>query len=134
MKCTAPGRAVMTKLRPEGKIYPHADDELYWLLRDRYHLVLKSPCSSHFKADGEEVYVRGDELWWFDPTVEHEAFNEADDDRIHIIVDVFPPRSRETFRKRLLRAPLRSMRAFFDATVVGRAWPIGGRFFVADQL
>jgi hypothetical protein len=129
-----PGRVVMTKLRPHGKIYPHTDDGLYWLLRDRYHLVLKSPGGSHFKAGGEEVYMREGELWWFDPTVEHEAFNESDDDRIHVIVDVLSPQSRKTFMKRLQRAPLRSLRAFFDAAVRGIAWPIRRRFFAADQL
>ena len=52
------------------------------------------------------------ELWWFDPTVSHEAFNDADEDRIHIIVDVL---SRQ------------SLRAFFNAGVRGLAWPIRQR-------
>jgi aspartyl/asparaginyl beta-hydroxylase (cupin superfamily) len=54
-------------------------------------------------------------LWWFDPTVPHEAFNDSDADRIHIIVDVLSPHSMKTFRKRLARAPLRSLRAFANA-------------------
>ena len=111
------GRAVMTNLRPHGTIHPHTDDGLYWLLRDRYHLVLKSVAGSHFKAGDEEVRMQAGELWWFDPTVPHEAFNDSDEERIHVIVDVMSPQSMKTFRTRLLRAPLRSLRAFADAAV-----------------
>jgi len=115
------GRVVMTKLRPHGTIYRHTDDGLYWLLRDRYHLVLKSVLGSHFKSGGEEVRMKTGELWWFDPTVPHEAFNESDEDRIHVIIDVMSPQSMRTFRKRLARAPLRSLRALADAAARGTA-------------
>ncbi|MDH3690679.1 MAG: aspartyl/asparaginyl beta-hydroxylase domain-containing protein [Gammaproteobacteria bacterium] len=84
----AMGRAVIVRLKPHGTIYPHTDDGLYWLLRDRYHLVLKSVKGSRFKAGGEETLMQEGELWWFDPTVPHEAFNDSDEDRIHIIVDI----------------------------------------------
>ncbi len=124
----AMGRAVMTKLRPHGTIFPHTDDGLYWLLRDRYHLVLKSAAGSHFKAGGEEVRMREGELWWFDPTVPHEAFNESDEDRIHVIVDVLSPHSMKSFRKRLTRAPIRGLRAFAHAAVRGAAFSIRERF------
>jgi len=122
------GRAVMTKLRPHGTVYAHTDDGLYWLLRDRYHLVLKSATGSHFKVGGEEVRMREGELWWFDPTVSHEAFNDSDEDRIHIIVDVLSPHSMKTFRKRLVRSPARRLRAFLHAAVRGLAWPVRQRF------
>ena len=56
------GRAVMTNLKPNGTIYPHTDDGLYWLLRDRYHLVVKSAAGSLFKAGGEEVRMQQGEL------------------------------------------------------------------------
>ena len=121
------GRAVMTRLRPRGTIYPHTDDGLYWLLRDRYHLVLKSAAGSHFKAGGEEVRMREGELWWFDPTVSHEAYNDSDEDRIHIIVDVMSPGSMRSFRRRVARAPIRSLRALFNAGVRGLAFPIRER-------
>ena len=124
----AMGRAVLTKLKPHGTIYPHTDDGVYWLLRDRYHLVLQSVNGSHFKVGGEEVRMQEGELWWFDPTVVHEAFNDSDEDRIHIIVDVLSPHSMRSFRTRLARAPVRSLRAFFKAGVRSLAWPIRQRF------
>lgn len=116
------GRAVMTNLKPHGTVYPHTDDGLYWLLRDRYHLVLKSAQGSHFKVGGEEIRMQEGELWWFDPTVLHEAFNDSDEDRIHIIVDVLSPHSMRSFRKRLMRAPARRVRAFFNAGIHSLAW------------
>ena len=122
------GRAVMTKLKPHGTIYPHSDDGLYWLLRDRYHLVLKSANGSHFKVGGEEVRMQEGELWWFDPTVSHEAFNDSNEDRIHIIFDVLSAHSMRSFRKRLMRIPFRSLRAFYKAGVRSVAWPIRQRF------
>ena len=118
------GRAVMTNLRPHGTIFRHTDDGLYWLLRDRYHLVLKSAKGSHFKAGDEEVRMHAGELWWFDPTVPHEAFNDSDEARIHIIADVLSPQSLRTFRKRLTRAPGKRLRAFADAAARRVAWAL----------
>lgn len=111
----AMGRAVIVRLKPTGTIYPHTDDGLYWLLRDRYHLVVKSQNGSHFRAGGEEMRMREGELWWFDPTVPHEAFNDSDEDRIHIIVDILSPHSLRSFVVRMLRAPIRTTRAIGGA-------------------
>lgn len=113
----AMGRAVIAQLRPRGTIHPHIDDRLYWLLRDRYHLVLKSVAGSHFQAGGEEVRMQKGELWWFDPTVTHSAFNDSDEVRIHIIVDILSPHSIGSFCMRLLRAPGRSLHAVGGAAV-----------------
>lgn len=117
------GRCVLARLQPNGTVYPHADDGLYWLLRDRYHLALKSANGSRFKVGGEEVVMQEGELWWFDHTAVHEAFNDSDVDRIHIIFDVMSAHSMKTFAQRVLRHPLRAMRAFFKAAVRRAAFP-----------
>jgi len=122
------GRAVMANLKPHGVVYMHTDDGLYWLLRDRYHLVLKSTRGSRLTAGDEEVRMQAGELWWFDPTVPHQAFNDSDDDRIHIIIDVMSRRSMRAFRRRLMRAPLRSCRAFANAAMKGAALFVRERF------
>ena len=117
------GRCVLAMLKPNGTIYPHADDGLYWLLRDRYHLALKSVKGSHFKVGGDEVRMQVGELWWFDHTATHEAFNDSEEDRIHIILDVMSPHSMKTFRQRVFRHPLRALRACFNAGVRRLAYP-----------
>ena len=121
------GRCVLVKLKPNGTVYPHTDDGLYWLLRDRYHLALKSVTGSHVKMGDEEVRMQEGELWWFDHTVSHAAFNDSDEDRIHIILDVMSPYSMKTFRQRVLRHPLRALRAFFNAGVRRVAFPFRNR-------
>lgn len=121
------GRVVLARLKPQGTVYPHADDGLYWLLRDRYHLVIRSAKGSRFKLRDEEALMQEGELWWFDHTVTHEAFNDSDQDRIHVIMDVHSAHSMRTFRKRLVRSPVRGASAFVNAGVRALAFPLRGR-------
>ena len=121
-----PGRAVIARLKPDGRIYRHRDDQLYWLLRDRYHLVVR--CGERgtlFKAGDEEVYMRQGELWWFDPTVYHEAHNVCDESRIHFVMDVFSSHSLKSYAVRVLRSPgrtaYRSVRSLFKRYQPARA-------------
>ena len=117
------GRAVITQLRPNGTIHPHIDDRLYWLLRDRYHLVIKSSAGSLFRAGGEEVRMHEGELWWFDPTVTHSAYNDSEQGRIHIIVDIMSLHSFGSFLIRLVRAPFRTLHAVGGAALRGIRGP-----------
>lgn len=76
---------------PAGRrVYPHIDRGQYYRLRGRYHLVLKSTAGSWLKAGDEEVRMREGELWWFDNDQMHEAHNDGDEDRIHMIFDLLP--------------------------------------------
>ena len=113
------GRSVITQLRPGGTIHPHIDDRLYWLIRDRYHLVIKSKTGSHFRAGDEEVRMKEGELWWFDPTVTHSVHNDSDEWRIHIVADILSPHSIGSFFMRLARAPFRTMHAVGGAALRG---------------
>jgi hypothetical protein len=113
------GRAVITQLRPNGKIHPHIDDRMYWLIRDRYHLVIKSSAGSLFRAGDEEMRMHEGELWWFDHTVRHSAYNDSEQGRIHIIVDIMSAHSFGTFLIRLVRSPLRTLHAVGGAALRG---------------
>ena len=124
-----PGRAVIARLSPDGRIYKHIDDQLYWLLRDRYHLVVScGEKGSWFRAGGEEAYMRKGELWWFDPTVYHEAHNVSDEPRIHFVIDVLSPQSMKTYLSRMMRSPVRtsyrSVRSLFKRYRGPRATPV----------
>lgn len=113
------GRAVITQLRPNGRIHPHIDDRLYWLLRDRYHLVIKSKTGSHFRSGDEEVRMQEGELWWFDPTVTHSVYNDSDEWRTHIVADIMSAHSFRSFMVRLGRAPFRTLHAVGGAALRG---------------
>lgn len=80
---------------PAGKrVYPHIDRGEYYRLRGRYHFVLKSSAGSWLKAGDEEIRMKEGELWWFDNDQMHEAFNDGDEDRIHMIFDLLPAEMR----------------------------------------
>ncbi|MFK8182057.1 MAG: aspartyl/asparaginyl beta-hydroxylase domain-containing protein [Phormidesmis sp.] len=84
------GRATIVRLAPKGRVYRHIDKGDYYRIRDRYHLVLHSPAGSMLGAGDEWIRMQPGEFWWFDNNAPHEAYNESDDWRIHLIFDVLP--------------------------------------------
>lgn len=83
-------RAKIVCLPAGRRVYPHVDRGAYYAVRDRYHLVLRSAKGSWLKAGDEEVRMQEGELWWFDNKQMHEAFNDGEQDRIHMIFDLLP--------------------------------------------
>lgn len=97
---------------PAGRVvYPHIDRGEYYRFRGRYHMVLKSTAGSWMKSGGEEVRMREGELWWFDNDQMHEARNDGDEDRIHIIFDLLPAALRDAAAASTERARRASMAA-----------------------
>ena len=84
------GRINIVRLAPKGRVYSHIDHGEYYLVRDRYHLVLQSRAGSWLKCGKEEVRMQEGELWWFDNKQPHESFNASEQWRIHLIFDVLP--------------------------------------------
>ena len=96
----------------------------YYRLHERHHLVLRSSLGSWLRAGEEEVRMREGELWWFDNRAVHEAFNDGDEDRIHLIFDLLP-RARLALAQNQLRGARRREEA---ATVtLGAAWDAAQR-------
>lgn len=87
-------RAKIVCLPAGRRVYPHIDRGEYYRLRGRYHFVLKSSDGSWLKAGDEEIRMAEGELWWFDNDQMHEAFNDGEEDRIHIIFDLLPAKMR----------------------------------------
>ena len=83
-------RAKIVCLPAGRRVYPHIDRGEYYAVRNRYHLVLRSSLGSWLKAGDEETRMHEGELWWFDNNQMHEAFNDGDQDRIHMIFDLLP--------------------------------------------
>ena len=101
-----PGRAKIVCLPAGRKVYPHIDRGEYYRFRGRYHFILKSSAGSWMKSGDEEVRMREGELWWFDNDQMHEAENDGDEDRIHIIFDLLPAALREDAAEATERARL----------------------------
>lgn len=82
------GRVMINKLRPGGRIYPHADTPAHAEYWDRFHIVLQSLPGNNFRCGDETISMRTGEVWWFQNAFEHEVVNNSADDRIHMIVDI----------------------------------------------
>jgi hypothetical protein len=82
------GRVMINKLRPGGRIYPHADTEAHADYYSRFHVVLQSQPGVIFKAGDEQVHMATGEVWWFNNKEVHEVINHSADDRIHMVVDI----------------------------------------------
>jgi hypothetical protein len=82
------GRVIINKIKPGGRIYPHADTPAHAEYYDRFHIVLNSSPGVVFRAGDEQVYMETGSAWWFDNSIEHEVVNNSADDRIHMVVDI----------------------------------------------
>lgn len=82
------GRCMINRLKPGGRIFPHADSPWHAEYWDRYHLVLQSEPGNTFRCEDEQVWMRPGEIWWFQNALEHEVVNNSGDDRIHLVMDV----------------------------------------------
>lgn len=91
------GRATLVALQPGCKVFPHIDVGDYYRIRDRFHLVLKSPEGSPLSTEDETVVMREGELWVFNNKARHWAVNQSDKPRVHLIFDVLPPCGRGFF-------------------------------------
>jgi hypothetical protein len=84
------GRVRASKLHAGATIVPHVDIGGYCAIRDRYHLVIRSPAGTEFTAGEDSVIMRENELWWFDNKKLHSVRNPGPHDRIHLIFDLLP--------------------------------------------
>lgn len=99
------GRAKLVMLPAGRRVYPHIDRGRYYKLHDRYHLVLHSPDGSYLKAAEESIRMQAGELWWFDNRQMHEAINDGEHPRIHMIFDMLPRKAwDEAGRQRMAAA------------------------------
>ena len=76
-------RATIVRLKPKSEVYRHIDYGAYYLIRNRYHLVLQSKSGSVMVSGGEKIRMKEGELWWFDNKQNHGALNESAESRIH---------------------------------------------------
>lgn len=84
-------RMLITKLEKGGKVLPHADNAGDYVFSGdiaRYHIVLNGKEGSMYRTGDETVCMKTGEVWWFNALVEHEVWNDSDDQRIHLLCDL----------------------------------------------
>lgn len=89
LKCSL-SRATIVRLKPQSHVGVHIDVGSYYLIRDRYHLVLQSRSGSVLQSGNEQIRMREGELWWFDNKQHHSSLNESEEWRIHYVFDLLP--------------------------------------------
>lgn len=92
------GRAIIVRLKPGGRITPHADEGAYADHYERFHLVLQSDAGNRFHvADpaNPHIYTTAEmkpgQLWWFNHKRTHWVENRSNRERIHLIMDMVAP-------------------------------------------
>lgn len=103
--------AMFSALQPRTHIPPHTGSSNVRLLA---HLPLILPGLARFRVGNTERAWKMGEAWVFDDTIEHEAWNDADEMRVILIFDVWNPYLEEG-EKRLITEMMKAQRDFMGA-------------------
>lgn len=82
------GRVMLNKIRPGGRIFPHADTQAHAEYYSRFHYVIGSSPGVVFECGEERVEMHTGECWWFNNRLQHQVINNSAEDRTHLIIDV----------------------------------------------
>ncbi|MFL5297421.1 MAG: aspartyl/asparaginyl beta-hydroxylase domain-containing protein [Phenylobacterium sp.] len=102
--------AMFSALEAHTRIPPHTGSTNVRLL---CHLPLILPGPARFRVGAETREWKMGEAWVFDDTIEHEAWNDADELRVILIFDVWNPFLEEG-EKALVNALLAARQEFFS--------------------
>ncbi len=100
--------AIFSQLEPHTHIPPHTGSANSRLL---VHLPLVLPGPARFRVGAETRSWEMGRAWVFDDTIEHEAWNDADEPRTILILDVWNPLLSEAERQ-LITAMMKASNAF----------------------
>ena len=100
--------AMFSVLAPRTHIPPHSGSTN---TRCLVHLPLILPGPSRFRVGNEIREWKMGEAWVFDDTIEHEAWNDADQTRVILILDIWNPYLSEAERE-LVSAMMAAKNAF----------------------
>ena len=81
------GRVIIAELKPGGHILPHYDYGAYHDFYDRLHLVISGK-GCHFRVGREIVKMLPGEIWLFNNRAQHEVWNDSDEARYHVVIDL----------------------------------------------
>ncbi len=92
---------IFSVIKPASQVYLHNDQGIYFAATNRFHLVFKSTGSKMISGGQIQVYKKG-EVWLLNNKVPHEAFNDSDEERVHLIFDLLPNNYLTRFKNILL--------------------------------
>lgn len=81
--------AFMARLAPGGVIGEHIDRGSFLELCHRVHVPLKSNPKVRYVIDGQSYYWEPGKIYEFNNTKQHGVYNESDEYRIHLVVNLY---------------------------------------------
>jgi hypothetical protein len=81
------GRTRLMRLDSHAEVSVHVDGAYYWAERVRVHVPIKTQPSVRFVCGGQTTHMGEGECWIFDTWRKHEVFNDAHEQRIHLVAD-----------------------------------------------
>lgn len=81
------GRTRLMRLAGQAEVSPHVDSDYYWAERVRVHVPIRTQPGVRFVCGGQAINMAEGECWIFDTWREHQVFNDADRQRIHLVAD-----------------------------------------------
>lgn len=81
------GRTRLMRLSGHAEVTRHADQGYYWTERVRVHIPVVTQPTVRFECGDSVINMAAGECWIFDTWRQHRVINDADDQRIHLVVD-----------------------------------------------
>jgi hypothetical protein len=82
------GRVMINKIKPGGRIFPHADTDVHAAYYTRHHIVIHGLPGARMRCADEHFEMLSGSVFWFNNALEHEVINNSADDRVSMVVDI----------------------------------------------
>ena len=82
------GRVMLYNLPPKLSVGEHTDSGIYYIDKDRFHVVISGKYIYTTNRYNKKQYNEGD-LWWFNNKVLHGAYNNGNILKITLVFDVY---------------------------------------------
>lgn len=81
------GRSRLMRLSGHAEVARHADQGYYWTERVRVHVPIVTQPTVRFECGSATVNMAAGECWLFDTWRQHRVLNDAEQSRVHLVVD-----------------------------------------------
>jgi hypothetical protein len=81
------GRSRLMRLSGHAEVTRHVDHGYYWIERVRVHVPIVTQPTVRFECGDATINMAAGECWIFDTWRQHRVVNDAEQSRIHLVID-----------------------------------------------
>lgn len=81
------GRSRLMRLSGHAEVTRHVDQGYYWIERVRVHVPIVTQPTVRFDCGDASINMAAGECWLFDTWRQHRVINDAEESRIHLVID-----------------------------------------------